>query len=97
MTDKYQFKDEAVLLAKRGVISLLLNSPFNSGCSDARNPRLGYIITVLIARRAVDLLMTPPQVDSERIGYVGHSFGATWGGVLAGVEPRLHTLVQRFA
>jgi len=91
--DKSQFREEAVLLAGQGVTSLLLDSPFNSGCGTTFNPRKGYILMVLFARRSVDLLRSLPQVDPDRIGYVGHSLGATWGGVLAGVEPRIRTFV----
>jgi hypothetical protein len=33
-------------------------------------------------------------VDPERIAYVGHSLGATWGGALAVSERRMKALVQ---
>jgi cephalosporin-C deacetylase-like acetyl esterase len=32
-------------------------------------------------------------VDENRIAYVGHSFGATWGGVLVAVEKRIKTCI----
>ncbi len=32
---------------------------------------------VVDLRRAVDVLMARKEVDSKRIGYVGHSLGAT--------------------
>ena len=35
--DKSQFREEAVLLAKQGALSLLLDSPFNSGCGTVFN------------------------------------------------------------
>jgi pimeloyl-ACP methyl ester carboxylesterase len=41
----------------------------------------------------VDLLLARGDVDPARIAYVGHSYGATQGGVLAGVEPRIRTFV----
>ena len=41
-------------------------------------------------RRGVDVLTQQPGVDSSRIGYVGYSYGAAIGGLLAGVEHRIH-------
>lgn len=40
-------------------------------------------------RRAVDLLSQQEKVDPARIGYVGYSYGAAMGGLLAGIEPRI--------
>ncbi len=46
-----------------------------------------------LLRRAVDLLQSLPQVNDERIGFVGYSAGARTGAILAGVEPRIRALV----
>jgi pimeloyl-ACP methyl ester carboxylesterase len=40
-------------------------------------------------RRGVDLLIQHENVDPSRIGYVGYSYGAAMGGLLAGIEPRI--------
>jgi predicted esterase len=40
-------------------------------------------------RRGVDLLTQHEKVDSARIGYIGYSYGAAMGGLLAGIEPRI--------
>lgn len=40
-------------------------------------------------RRAVDLLSQHEKVDASRLGYVGYSYGAAMGGLLAGIEPRI--------
>jgi fermentation-respiration switch protein FrsA (DUF1100 family) len=90
---KNQFVDEAVTLAEKGVISLLLDSPFVSHCFGPSSSRAGFIASVVEVRRGLDLLDTLPAVDPDRIGFVGHSFGATWGGVVAGIEPRLAAYV----
>lgn len=52
-----------------------------------------YVQNIKDLRRAVDLLLQRGDVDPARIAYVGHSFGATQGGVFAGVEKRVKTFV----
>jgi len=99
------FRPEAEVLAGAGVVSLLLDSPFVRP-EFRRSDRTGQPVEAVAAaeaalyrqlvvdcRRGVDLLASLPEVDAERIGYVGHSLGATWGGPLAGVERRLRALV----
>ena len=93
--DRTEFLSEAVLLAKRGAISLMIDAPYHrpdiesySFVAEPEAEREGYIQLVADLRRGFDLLAARKDVDSKRIGYVGHSLGATWGGALAGVEPR---------
>ena len=51
------------------------------------------VADVVAIRRAVDLLRTLPQVDPDRIGYVGWSAGAKTGALVAASEPRVQALV----
>jgi len=39
--------------------------------------------------RSVDYLETRPDIDSGKLGYLGHSWGGTMGGIIPSVEPRL--------
>ncbi|MCP4661331.1 MAG: alpha/beta fold hydrolase [bacterium] len=94
--DRSTFVAEAVALAARGVVSLSIDAPFrrpgetrSGGFFNPENSRAMTIQTVVDLRRAVELLRSRPEVDPERIAYVGHSLGATFGGVLAGLEARL--------
>jgi pimeloyl-ACP methyl ester carboxylesterase len=92
------FLDEAVALAKdRGFVSLTIGAPFlrpeNQGKHGGNpwNPEVSrreQIQTVVDLRRGFDLLALRPEVDPKRMAYVGHSLGATVGGILAGVEKR---------
>ena len=96
--DRNEFVDEALLFAQMGAISLLIDGPFNRPDFALVDTGPGYrytvyIQTVLDVRRGVDLLESRPDIDTDRIGYVGHSYGATWGGVLAGVEKRIKAYV----
>lgn len=49
----------------------------------------GIIQTVIDLRRAVDYLETRPEIDVDRIGYVGGSMGGILGAIFIGVEPRI--------
>jgi len=100
--NRSSFLPEAISLARSGAESILIDAPFirpapwRVGGGDFEHPepdRDSYIQTVVDLRRAVDLLLASPGIDAKRIGYVGHSFGATWGGVLAGVEKRISAYV----
>ncbi len=92
------FVDEAVALAKdHGMVSLTINAPFlrpeNQG-KRGGNPwhpevsRKEQIQAVVDIRRGFDLLVSRPEVEPKHMAYVGHSLGATVGGILAGVERR---------
>lgn len=51
------------------------------------------IQTIVDLRRAVDVLAARADVDADRIGFVGNSYGAAMGGILAGVEDRIAAFV----
>lgn len=48
---------------------------------------------ILDIRRAVDYLVTCPEVDPDRIGAYGHSMGSTHAFMAAPCEPRLRAIV----
>jgi pimeloyl-ACP methyl ester carboxylesterase/dienelactone hydrolase len=94
--DRRTFLDEALTLAGRGAVSLLIDAPEARPGADRpeRRPwdtvldpaeRIQGIVDV---RRAFDLLAARPEVDPGRLAYVGYSLGATLGATLAGVESR---------
>lgn len=97
------FLDEALSLAKVGAVSLLIDAPFSRIGESKREfdptvtkpeaDRDIYIQTVVDLRRGVDLLAARSDVDPKRIGFIGHSYGAHTGAVLAGVEKRIKAFV----
>lgn len=95
------FLAEAVTLAGIGAVSLLIDAPWAGDgaaawgrtVTDPEEAVREHIRTVIDLRRGIDLLLARPDVDPDRIGFVGHSFGALMGGVLAGVEERLSAAV----
>jgi dienelactone hydrolase len=94
--DREEFVDEAVILTRLGFVSLCPDAPF-------RRPQERELSLVEIAlgdrqwvvdmRRGVDLLTARFQLPAGRLGYVGHSYGATLAGAVAGIEHRLTAVV----
>jgi len=100
--DRAEFLPEAILLARAGAVSLLPAYPWTRPApwrqelrysSDPEHDRDLYIQTVVDLRRGLDLLVSRPDVDPARIGYVGHSYGAQWGAILSAVDRRPQAVV----
>jgi dienelactone hydrolase len=98
--DRGHFVSEALLLAQAGVVSLMIDAPHRrAGAArydefeQPERERDEYVQLVVDLRRGLDILLAHPGLDPQRIGYVGHSLGATWGGALAGVERRIQAYV----
>ncbi len=93
--DRNEFLSEAVALAKRGSVSLLIQGyfPWSVEPADAPTDRQRVIDETIEVRRALDLLLAQPHVDRKRIGYVGHDYGAMYGAILSGVDRRVKTYV----
>lgn len=94
--DRSAFLDEALSLARLGAVSLLIDEPSARALPFFAEPeadRERYIQAVLKVRRGLDLLLSRPDIDPKRIGYVGLSFGAWMGAILSGVENRVKTYV----
>jgi dienelactone hydrolase len=99
MRNRKQFLDEAVALAPAGVVSLLTDGPVarpgyvadNDLLSEKRNEE--KVQQVIDMRRGVDLLLTRKDVDPKRIAFVGHSYNATIGATLSGVDRRFKAFV----
>jgi cephalosporin-C deacetylase-like acetyl esterase len=84
---------DALLMAQAGAISLIVSPKFGSPDLPAEQYRDAMIGAVISIRRAVDILESRPDVDSGKIGYVGHSFGALMGAVAAAVDKRFKAAV----
>jgi dienelactone hydrolase len=99
MRNRTQFLDEAVALAQAGVVSLLTDGPVaRPGHVEDRTPLnekrvADQVQQVIDLRRGADLLLARNDVDPKRIGYVGHSYNATTGAFLSGVDKRFKAFV----
>jgi dienelactone hydrolase len=92
-SNRTQYLDEAVTLAKEGVASILPETMWSepSWFNEGRTLDTDYqasIDQVINLRRALDVLVAQPGVDPARLGYVGHDFGAMYGSIVAGVDHR---------
>jgi cephalosporin-C deacetylase-like acetyl esterase len=92
-TNHTEFLADAQELAKRGVVSLLVDMPWSQAkwFTELRKPDDDYAATiaqVVSLRRALDCLSAVKGVDKSRIAYVGHDFGAMDGALLLAVDER---------
>ncbi len=96
-SNRTQFLDEAVALAPKGAVSLLIDAMWSAPeWFGKRVPEKDYensIRQVIELRRAIDLLLSQANVDKARIGFVGHDYGAMYGMLMAGVDQRINTFV----
>lgn len=86
-SNRSQFVEEAKEIARGGAVCLLVetlwsDSDFFIKRTQEDDPQ-NSIEEVVNLRRAMDLLLSQPNVDSKRFAYVGHDFGGMYG-VLAG-------------
>ena len=96
--NKTEFLPEATLYARSGAVSLLIDYPWvrpaqwRMKLKEVADPESDYqtrVQTVVELRRGIDLLAARTDVDPNRLAYIGHSFGAQWGAILAAVDGRL--------
>jgi uncharacterized protein len=99
--DRQELLAQAAWLAARNVVTLTITEPSTSSppaqpTSEAafvKQVRDVQVRDVVATRRAVDVLQSLPQVDPQRIGYLGWSAGAKTGAFVAASDPRVKALV----
>ena len=97
-TNHSEFMSDAQELAKHGIVSVLVDMPWSQKdwFTALRTPENDYadtIAQVVSLRRALDCLLAIPGVDTSRVAYVGHDFGAMDGALLLAVDARPHYAV----
>ena len=98
-SNRTQFIDEAKMLARRGTVSLLVSTFWSDpNRYRARRWETDFDNSVAQAkdlRRALDVLVQQPGVDTARIAYVGHDYGAMFGMLISAVDrrPKAYALI----
>jgi dienelactone hydrolase len=97
--NRTEFLDEAVVLARSGVISLLpdhvsVHPGFVEDTSDLNEQQIYVEVQQDVnLRRGADLLLARKDVDPKRLAYVGHSCAASAGAFLSGIDKRFKAFV----
>ncbi len=101
--NRTEFLPEAMLYAAAGAVGVMIDYPWvrpapwrvpqGRGLAEAEKDRDSWIAAVVDLRCALDLLCARRDVDTRRIGYVGHSYGAQWGAILTAVDRRIKAAV----
>jgi dienelactone hydrolase len=94
--DKFQVLPIAEDFARPGAVVVAIDAPWarRGELPDfTERDRADQIQLMVDLRRAVDLLQSRDDVDDNRIAYVGVSYGAAMGGLLAGIEHRIAAFV----
>ncbi len=93
-TNRTEFRADAMWLAQRGVVSLLPDEPWSqpnwfeavrTRASDAAESAAA----VAGLRRALDVLIETGSVDSKKVAFVGHDFGAMYGALFVSTDRRV--------
>ncbi|HEX9895496.1 MAG TPA: hypothetical protein VGA78_16320 [Gemmatimonadales bacterium] len=100
--NRSEFLPEAIHYAERGAVGLMIDWPWTRWPPNRRDQgpldkpeqdRAVFVQAVVDLRRGLDVLAARPDLDRRRLGYVGHSYGAQFGAVLAAVDPRVSAAV----
>jgi len=87
----------AQTLASYGAVVIAIDAPFaRRGGEPVRltaQDRAEQIQLIKDLQRAVDVLRARPNVDDDRIAYLGISYGGAMGVLFAGIERRIKTAV----
>jgi cephalosporin-C deacetylase-like acetyl esterase len=96
-SNRTQYVPDALALARQGIVSLLVDTPWSEPTwFGKRNPDQDAAFStdmVKRVRRALDALASAEGVDSAKLALVGHDFGAMYGSIVAGLEPRVTAFV----
>jgi hypothetical protein len=89
-TNRTEFMDDALALARAGSASLLVDALWSRNAAGKPSYDAAMAIEQVIElRRDLDVLLAQSGIDPTRIAYVGHDFGAMYGCILLAVDHRI--------
>ena len=91
-SNRFQFAEQAQELARGGAVCMMVETLWSdidfflkrTQADDARNT----IQETVNLRRALDILLQQPGVDTKRVAYVGHDFGGMYGVLMGSTDQR---------
>jgi len=91
-SNRSQFVAEATEMAKRGAACLLIETMWSDPDfflkrTQEDDPQ-NSVQQVVDIRRAMDFLLSQPNIDPERFAYIGHDFGGMYGVLAGGLDKR---------
>jgi len=93
---RWDLDEVAITYARLGAVGITISGPSARPEHDNLIPftfrekdRREQIQLIVDLRRAVDVLLSRPEIDPQRLAYIGTSYGGAMGGLLSAVEPRL--------
>ena len=96
-SNRTQFIPDGIELAKKGAVSLLIDTPWSRPeYFRERSRETDYarsVQQVKDLRRALDILLSLPDVDPQRVAFVGHDFGAMYGTLAVASDARVKAFV----
>lgn len=94
-SNKKEFLEEATALAEQGIAGLLIDGvfPWKQKPTELIKDKAMVVYQVIEVSRALDYITTLPDIDPERIGYVGHDYGSMFGAVLSGIDKRISNYI----
>ena len=96
-SNRTQYVPDALELAGHGIVSFLVDTPWSEpSWFPKRAPADDMALSarqVRRLRRAMDVLAAIDRADPTRLAYVGHDFGAMYGAIVAGLDPRITAFV----
>ncbi|HET9903935.1 MAG TPA: CocE/NonD family hydrolase [Xanthobacteraceae bacterium] len=81
---------------ERGMHCLMIDGP-GQGTSNIRKIRVTHDNYRRAGKAAIDWLVQRPEVDAEKIGVSGFSFGSYWGMEIAATDPRVKAIATAAA
>jgi dienelactone hydrolase len=98
--DRSELLHRAIALARLGAVAVTITEPSTSKPAPIPTSMAGLlsqtrattVADVVAIRRAADLLVSLPDVDRTRIGYLGWSAGAKTGALVAASDSRFKAL-----
>ena len=91
-SNRSQFVEEAKELARSGTVCLLIETLWSDPDFFIKRTQeddmQNSIEEVVNIRRAMDLLLSQPEIDPARFAYVGHDFGGMYGVLVGSLDQR---------